>query len=343
MANPRIKKLQQQLEAPLLITNHQDLFYLTGYFFADGGYLLITSSQSVLLGGYLEDTKGLQTDSFKNLSKYLKRSSHIYIDDSTSLRDLKLVKKYAPKIQLKAVTSPVKALRLIKSADELIKMKQAYEITAKVFGQVKRQLRTKDFTEIELAQFIRLAGLKLGADDISFPVIVASGANAAIPHHVPTNKKLKTGESIILDFGFKIDGYCSDFTRTVFIKSVSKELRKIYIAAEQAQWLGITAVHEGASAKEIDLTARNFLQAQGYGKYFIHTLGHGTGLDVHEKPNLHPHSSDTLTTGMVFSIEPGIYIPRVGGVRIEDLVYVKNNKANLFYKVSTKLEDMIIK
>ncbi len=343
MTISRIKRLQQGLQEPLLITNHQDLFYLTGYFFSDGGYLLITPTQAVLLGGYLEDTKGFQTDSFKNLAKYLKRSSQIHIDDSTSLRDLKLVKKYAPKILLKAVTSPVKALRIIKTSDELANLKEAYIITAKVFGQVKRVLRTKTFTEIELAQFIRLAGLKLGADDISFPVIVASGTNAAIPHHVPTDKKLRSGESIVLDFGFKVDGYCSDFTRTVFIKTAPKQLRDMYIATEQAQWLGITAVHEGSSAKEIDLTARNFLQAQGYGKYFIHTLGHGTGLDVHEKPNLHPNSSDILTEGMVFSVEPGVYISRLGGIRIEDLVYIKNNKANFFHKVSTKLEDMIIK
>lgn len=343
MANLRIKKLQDLVTQPLLITNSQDLFYLTGHFLIDGGYLLITPHHVVLLGGYLENTKGILVDTFNNFAKYLKGYSRIEIDDTTSLRDLKLLRKYAPKVQLKAVLNPVKQMRLIKSSDELDKMKQAYVITSKVFAQVKKALKQKTWTEIELAQFIRMTGLKLGADDISFPTIVASGVNAAIPHHVPSDKKLKAGESIVLDFGFKVDGYCSDFTRTVFIKNVPAKLRKMYEAAEQAYWLAVTVVQNEVPAKTVDLTARKFLETQKFAKYFIHTLGHGTGLDVHEQPNLHPNSKHILKEGMVFSIEPGIYIPKVGGIRIEDLVYLKNNKANYFSKVSTKLEDVIIK
>ncbi len=302
----------------------------------------MTKKESVLLGGYLENIKGLKNDSFRNIGRYIKGKT-LDLDDSTSLAKLNAIKRFLPKHTIKAVSSPVKNLRLIKTSDELAKMKEAYKITAKVFGEVKKVLRNGRWTEIQVAQFIRLAGLKLGADDISFPTIVASGKNAAVPHHVPTTKVLKAGESIVLDFGFKVDGYCSDFTRTLFLKSVPDKLERMYRAAENSYQRGIAAVKNNAIALNVDLSARQCLEETGYGKYFIHSLGHGTGLDVHESPHIHEQSKEILREGMVFSIEPGIYIPSIGGIRIEDLVYLKNNRANYFQKVSTKFEDMIIK
>jgi Xaa-Pro aminopeptidase len=182
----------------------------------------------------------------------------------------------------------------------------------------------------------------MGADDISFPVIVASGANAAVPHHVPTNKTIKIGESVVLDFGFKIKGYCSDFTRTIFLKKISPEMAQIYLAAEEAYREGFKTARHNVVAKTADLAARNTLAQYNLDKYFIHSLGHGTGIDVHEAPHIHANSEEVLSNGMVFSIEPGVYVPRFGGVRIEDLVYLKNGKANYFAKASTKLKDMII-
>ncbi len=341
--NLRIKKLQQSIARPLLITNPQDLFYLTGRVFSDGGFLLVTKKDVVMLGGYLEDLGKMKTDSFRNLPKYLGKSKVLELDDQTSLKYSQKIQGFAPKIKIKPVSSPVKKLRLIKVSDELGKMKQAYQITAQVFGEVKIALKKKAYTEQELARFIRLVGIGLGADDISFPVIVAGGINAAVPHHVPTDKPLKAGESIVLDFGFKVDGYCSDFTRTVFIKKVPEDLERMYLAAEKAYRLGVAAVKNNVSAHKVDAAARDHLSKAGYGESFIHSLGHGTGLEVHESPSLSPQSKDILKTGMVFSIEPGIYIPQVGGIRIEDLVYLKDNKANYFTKVSTKLTDCIIK
>ncbi len=338
-----IKKLQSGLKRPLIVTNSQDLFYLTGHFLIDHGFLFVSKNNIVLFGGHLENTGKLKTDSLRNLAKYIGRAKTVDIDEHTTLADFDLLKKFTGKVKLNPVATPIAEMRLIKTSDELATMKLAYQITAKVFAQVKVALKRSKWTEKQLAEFIRLAGIQLGADDVSFPTIVASGPNAAVPHHVPTSKLLKAGESIVLDFGFKIDGYCSDFTRTVFIKFVPELLERIYRANEIAYKLGVLAVKNNVVAKEVDLTSRNYLQQQRYDEYFIHSLGHGTGLNVHELPHIHERSEEVLKTNMVFSIEPGIYIPKLGGIRIEDLVYLKDNKANYFQKVSTKLEDMIIK
>ncbi len=342
MVNTRLKKLQRSLKTPLLIRNPQDLFYLTGHSLIDGGFLFISQKQVVLFGGFLENTPGIKTDFLRNIGKYSGKAKELHVDDHLKIFELNFLKKALPKKKLTAISSPVKDLRLTKDSDELKKMKRAYKITASVFAEVKKVLPKKQWREQELAQFIRLAGLRLGADDISFPVIVASGTNAAVPHHVPTNKLIRAGESIILDFGFKIDGYCSDFSRTVFLKSVPKKLQEIYEGVGTAYNLAVAGTSTGKLGKEVDGIARNYLALKKFDKYFIHSLGHGTGVDVHEAPGLHPKSEDRLSDGMVFSIEPGVYVPKLGGVRIEDLVYLEKGKAKYFQKVSTNLTDMII-
>jgi Xaa-Pro aminopeptidase len=209
-------------------------------------------------------------------------------------------------------------------------------------------------TEIKLAQFIQVAGLKLGAEDVSFPAIVASGVNAAIPHHVPSQKKLKKGESIILDFGFKYKNYCSDFTRTMFLKKVHPKLETAHNQVEKA-YLGSVkyfegsllgqpqkAAFKGVKAGDVYQKAVEVLAEKNLDKYFIHSLGHGTGLEIHELPNLSPNSKDVLSDGMVFSIEPGVYIPKLGGIRIEDLVYLEKGISHKFIRIPTDLESCII-
>jgi Xaa-Pro aminopeptidase len=207
-------------------------------------------------------------------------------------------------------------------------------------------------TEIKLADFIRLVGLKLGAEDVSFPPIVASGQNAAIPHHVPSNKQLKLGESIILDFGFKYKNYCSDFTRTVFLKTVPKRLEMAYNQVEKAYNQSMRYIdghHLGLpqmvpiKGKDVYQRAVDVLAEKHLDKYFIHSLGHGTGLEIHELPNLSPNSKNILKDGMVFSIEPGAYIPKLGGIRIEDLVYLEKGKVKKFITIPTSLLANVIK
>lgn len=342
MAFTRIRKLQKNIKNPVLIKNPQDLFYLIGLHFFDGGYLFVSKNQVVLFGGFLEKTSGIKTDFLRNIGKYLGARKVLELDNNLHLSELEFLKKHLRGKKLVSVVSPVKELRIKKDKVELQKMKKAYEITAQVFGEVKKALRRKPWTEKDLAQFIRITGINLGAQDVSFPTIVASGVNAAIPHHVPGDKILKKGESIVLDFGFKIDGYCSDFTRTMFIKTVPLKLKQMYQATEQAYILAVAGTKAGKTGKEIDAIARDHLALKKFDKYFIHSLGHGTGVAVHEAPSLHPNAENKLENGMVFSIEPGVYIPKVGGVRIEDLVYLEQGKVKYFKKVSTKLTDMIV-
>jgi Xaa-Pro aminopeptidase len=238
--------------------------------------------------------------------------------------------------------SPVDYPRAVKDALEIAQIRKSMQIVEKVFMQVKKQLKKKTWTELELAKFIRLAGHHLGAEDVSFPPIVASGRNAAIPHHHPSNKKLKPSESIIIDFGFKYKGYCSDFTRTVFLKRVPLRLERIYNQVEKAYLKSLESAKIRLRASRLYQTAAKILAEKRLEKYFIHNLGHGTGLEIHELPNLSPESKDILKEGMVFSIEPGVYIPRIGGVRVEDLVYLKNQKAEKFIRQSTCLKENIL-
>jgi Xaa-Pro aminopeptidase len=216
------------------------------------------------------------------------------------------------------------------------------EIVAKVFSLVKKEIKKPGMTEKKLADFIIKQSYKHGAEDISFPAIVASGANAAIPHHVPSSKKLKPGESIIIDFGFKYKGYCSDFTRTVFIKFAPKKLADAYNQTEKAYIESMAVCKVGSKTEHAYNKAVSVLAEKKLDKYFIHSLGHGTGLEIHELPNLSPKSKDIFQNSMVFSIEPGVYLPKVGGIRIEDLVYLEKGKIRKFINVSTKLENNII-
>jgi Xaa-Pro aminopeptidase len=217
------------------------------------------------------------------------------------------------------------------------------KLVEKVFNEVKKKLSKGSWTEIELARFIKLRGLELGASDVSFDPIVAAGVNAAIPHHKPTSRKLKAGESVIIDMGYKVNNYCSDFTRTVFIKKVPAKLEAMYRQTALASRASFAAARPGLRGKDLDEVARQVLAAKNLDKYFIHSLGHGTGLEIHEWPRVSEGSTDELRNGMVFSIEPGVYIKNLGGIRIEDLVYLDKGVCKNFTNVSITLSANIIK
>jgi Xaa-Pro aminopeptidase len=252
-------------------------------------------------------------------------------------------------LRVKPTRSQVDEMRQVKDNQEIGKIRKSMEIVEKVFELVKKKLRRRERsrpfpTEVELAKFITSVGLKMGAEDLSFPAIVASGANAAIPHHVPGAKPLKAGESIIIDFGFKYKNYCSDFTRTVFLKKVPKRLEVAYNCVENAYLGAMDFISSKKVVTGNDVYQRSveILAEKKLDKYFIHSLGHGTGLEIHELPNLSPKSKDELKNGMVFSIEPGVYMPKIGGIRIEDLVYLENGKVKKFINVPTALKENIL-
>ncbi len=384
MDKSRIKKLQADLRNPVLIKKKENLLYLTGRSFMHG-YLLVRprkdaefsaegrgrKSGVVFLGNGLEKIDGVHSDILKNVGMYLKHQRVLEIEDVFSFAEHKyLGLKIKDKgLKIKAVRSPVDFQRQIKEPGEIRLVGKSMNIVGKVFDRVRREIKKPGMTEFRLANFIKSAGLKLGAEDVSFPPIVACGANAAVPHHVPSNKKLKPGESIIIDFGFKYKNYCSDFTRTVFLKKVSPRLEEAYNQVEKA-YNSCMPLRASASERSNLISGKGLLRRPARGgaprndsivtgndlyqravdvlaekhldKYFIHSLGHGTGLEIHELPNLSPGSKDILQNGMVFSIEPGVYIPKLGGIRIEDLVYLDKGECKKFIEASTKLEENIL-
>lgn len=345
MDNHRIKKLQASLKKPILIKKHENLYYLTGHVFdyRANEYLLVTKSKVVGFGSGLEKMDWVKkTDRLNNIGSYLNKKSKLGIEWGFTLGEAEYLRAKGVGLRAKPDRSPVDAMRQVKDREELSRIRKSMQIVAGVFAQIKYQLKRKQWTEEGLAEFITHKGFKMGAEDVSFPAIVASGANAAVPHHVPSTKRLKPGETIIIDFGFKYMQYCSDFTRTVFLGHAPKKLADAYNQTEKAYNESIDFASTGTFAEEVYLKSVEVLAEKKLEKYFIHSLGHGTGLEIHELPNLSPNSKDILQNNMVFSIEPGVYFPKIGGIRIEDLVYLEEGKVKKFINVSTKLGDNII-
>ncbi|MCX7784640.1 MAG: Xaa-Pro peptidase family protein [candidate division WOR-3 bacterium] len=216
----------------------------------------------------------------------------------------------------------IEELRSIKSNLELEKIKKAVAITDKVYRNILTKIRP-NVTEKDLANEIDYQ-LKKEAD-IAFPTIVAFAERSALPHAQPTNRKLKKGDVILFDFGARYDYYCADMTRTIVLGKATAEIKKLYDIVSSAQKKAQAKIKSDVCCADIDKTAREWIQNQGYGEYFGHGLGHGVGIMVHEKPMLTTKSTDKLKTGQTITIEPGIYLPQKYGIRIEDLVLVKKD------------------
>ncbi len=184
-------------------------------------------------------------------------------------------------------------------------------------------------TEKQISKLIEELIYEYGGESMSFSPIVASGPNSADPHHASNSRIIKKGDIVVLDYGAKYKGYCSDITRTIAIGEMSEEAKKIYNIVREAQQNGIDAVKKGILAKDIDYATRKIIASYGYGLYFIHRTGHGIGLDVHEDPFITSSNSEVIQNGMVFTIEPGIYLPNKFGIRIEDDVLVNEKGISL--------------
>ena len=242
------------------------------------------------------------------------------VDYSTYLK----LKKSLPGTRFIDVEEGISKKRAIKDSSEIEAIKKAVSFADAGF----RVAETKPVigrTEKELALDIEREVKKRGADGLSFDVIVASGKRSALPHGAPSGKRIRAGEFLTIDMGASFKGYKSDETRTYVTGPPTRRQKKIYCVVKAAHDAAIEAVREGAPAKDIDRAARDIIKKAGYAKYFGHGTGHGVGMDVHERPNISGLSKDVLALGMVITIEPGIYIPGFGGVRIESMVLVKKN------------------
>jgi Xaa-Pro aminopeptidase len=344
--NKRVLKLrrlfaEKDIDA-VFITQAENRRYLSGF---DGtaGYLFITPEKALLatdfryteqaareapdfeilrIGGNISDWfPGLVGDSG------VKRPGFEAADVTFSLhRQLQdaLQKKAVP-VRLIPLTGMVESLRAVKEPGEIELITRASAITDKAFQQVAGTIKA-GMTERQVAWKLEKSMRENGSQELPFEIIVASGPNAALPHHKPSDRAIRDGEPVVIDMGAKAGGYASDLSRTVCAGRPGARFKKVYNIVLEAQMMAISSVREGMTGHEADNIAREIIQKAGYGEAFGHALGHGVGLAEHESPRLGPNSKDTLSGGMVFTIEPGIYLTGWGGVRIEDTVVMEKGR-----------------
>ena len=227
------------------------------------------------------------------------------------------------------LSTVIKNMRIIKTADEIEKIKAAQLIAEKAFDEVLNFIKP-GVTEKEIALTLDFYMLRNGAEALSFDTIALSGKNTSLPHGVPSDKKVCGGEFVLMDYGAVVDGYHSDMTRTVCVGSPSEKMTEIYNIVLKAQEESLNGAKSGMEAKQLDKIARDIIASAGYGENFGHSLGHGVGMEIHEAPNASPSSDEILRENMVVTVEPGIYIPDEFGVRIEDFIVIKHeNSLNL--------------
>jgi len=336
----------------LLLSQPENLRYLSG-FTGSSGWLLISGQNAILATDfrYVEQAKGESPDfeiirTKGGLRDWLPglvsdlgwhrlgfEANFISYEGYHKLNEA--IKTKHVNLELVPTTGIVEQLRSIKEPEELGFITKAVGLADAAFEQAKAIIRP-GITEKEAAWEIEKILRQEGSEGIPFEIIVASGPNSALPHARTTEKPICSGEPVLIDMGARISGYCSDFTRTLFLGRADKMFREIYNIILKAQTTAIKGIESGMGASQADRLARSVVEQAGYGDAFGHGLGHGVGLAVHEFPMLGPSSSDSLADGMVFTVEPGIYLAGQGGVRIEDMVVLENGKVRVLTKASKK-------
>lgn len=246
-----------------------------------------------------------------------------------------LAKKVIP------VKGMVEDMREVKAEEEINLLKGALKVAEEAFAKVLKDIKS-GLTEKQIVNRLEFNMKEAGSEGTAFNTICAVGERASLPHAPPSEVPVRPGSSLLIDWGAKWRLYNSDLTRVVFLNKITSQARKIYQIVKKAQSLAIEKVREGVKAREVDFAARSYIESQGYGKNFGHGLGHGIGLEVHESPRLHKNNRKPLKAGMVITIEPGIYLPKWGGIRIEDMVLVKKDGCEVLSHTPKTLESVIL-
>jgi Xaa-Pro aminopeptidase len=342
----RRQKLRQRLAEKeidgILISQAENRYYLSG-FDGSAGYLLITQQHAVLATDfrYLEQAKRQAPDyelfritgdiegwfpelvAELNLRQLGFETEHVTFALYRRLTDI--LKKASSKLRLVPADGLVESLREIKEPEEIELIAEAVGISDRAFEYIQGMIHP-GITEKEVAWEIERFMREQGSQPLPFDVIATSGPNSALPHAKPSQRTINAGEPLVIDIGARYQGYSSDLTRTICPFSPEADFDKIYDTVLGAQLAAMAIIKEGMSGGEADQLARTVIEEAGYGEAFSHGLGHGIGLAPHERPRLGPSSSDQLAEGMVFTIEPGIYLAGWGGVRIEDTVVMEGGK-----------------
>ena len=235
------------------------------------------------------------------------------------------------------LTGLIEDMRIIKEESEIDKIRASVRLNEQVFREIYAEIHPKS-TEIELAIAIETCMRRRGAESPSFSSIVATGSRSALPHAVPGPVQVLQNQPLMIDMGLVLDGYCSDMTRTFALGSADVLYLEIHRLVRKAQLAGIKSIRAGVTAQEVDRAARDIIAKAGYGQYFGHALGHGVGLAIHEEPRLSSRNRKRLKSGMVVTVEPGIYIPDWGGIRLENMVVVRDDGCEILNSDTTWLD-----
>jgi Xaa-Pro aminopeptidase len=330
---------ERKLDA-LLVSAGPNVRYLSG-FTGDNANLLVLPDRAILFTDPRYTIQAAQETEGRRLKVRI-ATGPLVMDVLAAIRRLRLkrigfeparmtcdaheaLKSRLPmKASLEAAPGWVEQLRMVKSADEIARIRRSVETNSRAFEQAVARVRP-GMKESDLAAELEYRMRRLGAEKPSFETIVAGGLRGALPHAQPTAAKLERGQLVVVDMGALEDGYCSDMTRMLFLGRPSPKVKQMYAAVLEAQLAAIDAVRPGVSTVRVDKAARDVLKGHGLDRAFVHSTGHGLGLEIHEPPRIGKRDKNKLAAGMAITIEPGVYLEDFGGIRIEDTVVVTEN------------------
>lgn len=352
----KIKKISSQFahnKQAALITSETNVRYLTDFPNSEGT-MLVTRTGAFLLVDFRYGEAAQKkvkhcevivydslSETLKNLIKKFEIEEILIETSSVTVQKAKTYKKIFTECGCKLISNDVldrllSNSRIIKFDDEIAKIERAQRITEEAFLELLNIVKP-GVTEVQLALELEFLMRRKGASGVSFDLITIAGKKTSMPHGVPDDSEIKSGDFVTFDIGAVYEGYHSDMTRTIAVGDISNEQREVYSIVLEAQLAALAKVKAGVKASEVDKTARDIIESHGYGEYFRHSTGHGVGLEIHEQPTVSPKSSAILSSGMVITVEPGIYIPDKFGVRIEDMVVVTKDGCNNLAKLPKEL------
>jgi len=334
-----------------VIKGMDNIFYLTG-FRGSEGTLLVTRGDIILIVDFRYITHAKEVTKNVHIVEIKQKQDALY----------GLCKKYGisqlgfdganvpyniyrswsdnlPGVSLVPMSNAVEEIRKIKEPEEIMAVTEAIRVATQAFTDILN-LIGPGRTERQIAGELDHAMQKRGAQGPSFPTIVASGLRGALPHAEPTDKKLENGETVIIDFGAIVAGYCSDETVTVCLGDIPDKAKAIYTIVDNARKMGINSARAGMTIRQLDDIVRGYIEEKGYGDFFRHGVGHGVGIAVHEAPGINSVAEGILEENMVVTIEPGIYLPNIGGVRLEDMVLITGDKAQVLTHIRKDMMKM---
>lgn len=316
----------------LCLVSKTDAFFITDFRYKEQIKIQVKHFKKIVATGKTLLDIACEKNIFRGLTKIGFEADHISFSLLSELKRKFKGVKFVPTRNL------IEEISAVKTPDEIENIKSAIKISEKVFNEVLNIIKP-GVSEIDIAAEISYLHKKFGAEKDAFDIIVASGWRSALPHGVASDKKIKKGELVVIDFGCVYNGYHSDITRTIAVGKISDEKRKIYQIVLDAQARAIESARAGLKASELDSIARDYIKQKGYGRFFGHSLGHGIGTEIHTLPRIAPKSNYILQNGNVITIEPGIYIPDTGGVRIEDDILI-NSTAELLTSLPRNLIEL---